>query len=242
MLDITSIFMNIIHKPSFKSGIQHSYPICIAFSLMYAALGMMGHAKGISLGKMVAMSATIFAVPLQALVINNQELTVLTTIINAFILNFKFLLMSAVLIPLWKRKFLTIPSLHFICNSTYMVCAVEEQAQEPWSFYLGVSIPSYIIAILATFLGYGLWEIGSDFQSFLHALAHIVLPIHFVCLTLKRKKDKFIVFTTLLGFVATPFLISLIGAKVTVLAWLLCASVIVLIEERICGKQLLQPA
>lgn len=89
------------NKDSFKSGVSHSYPICIAFTFMYSALGMLGHAKGIDIYKMVGMSATIFAVPLQALIINNQELTVITTILNAFILNFKFLLMSSVLIPLW---------------------------------------------------------------------------------------------------------------------------------------------
>lgn len=230
------------NKESFKSGISHSYPICIAFTFMYAALGMLGHAKGLSLAKMVVMSATIFAVPLQALVINNQDMTILTTIFNAFILNFKFLLMSSVLITFWQRKLLNIPSLHFICNSTYMVCAVEKEVKEPWSFYLGVSLPSYIVAILATMFGYTLWDLGSDYQFFLNALAHIVLPIHFVCLTLKRKKEKFAIAATLIGLTVTPIIMQTIGNKFTIIAWLAIAGLTVLLEERVCGKQSLQPA
>lgn len=230
------------NKDSFKSGVSHSYPICIAFGFMYSALGMLGHAKGLSIYKMVVMSATIFAVPLQALVINNQELTIITTMLNAFILNFKFLLMSSVLIPLWHRKILTIPSLHFICNSTYMVCAVEKEVKEPWSFYVGVSLPSYISAIIATIFGYLLWEVGTDYQFFLQALAHIVLPIHFICLTMKRKKEIFSVAATILGIIMTPMLLPIIGSKFTILTWLIVAGLLIIVEEKVCGKLFLQPA
>jgi predicted branched-subunit amino acid permease len=229
-------------KDSFKSGVLHSYPICIAFTFMYSALGMLGHAKGLSLSKLVVMSATIFAVPLQALVINNQELTIVTTVINSFILNFKFLLMSSVLIPLWHRKALTIPSLHFICNSTYMVCSIEKEVKEPWSFYIGVSLPSYVSAIVATIFGYMLWDIGSNYQSFLQALAHIVLPIHFICLTMKRKKEMFVIAATVLGLVMTPVLLPVIGNQLTIVAWLIFAGILIMIEEKVCGKLSLQPA
>lgn len=231
-----------LDKNSFKSGISHSYPICIAFLFMYSALGMLGHARGIDLIEMVVMSATIFAVPLQALVIDSAGASIFAVIVNAFILNFKFLLMTSVLIPLWKKKLLTIPSLHFICGSTYMVCAVEKDVEEPWSFFLGVSIPSYITAIFATALGHKLWQIGGNYQPFLHALSHIVVPIHLICLTLKRKKEPFSILATCIGIIITPILSIAMMGKFSTIAWFIIAGLIVSLEDKICGKQSLQPA
>lgn len=53
-----------LHKNSFITGVKHSYPVCIAFTLIYAALGMLGHARGVTLAEMVMMSVTVFATPI----------------------------------------------------------------------------------------------------------------------------------------------------------------------------------
>lgn len=230
-----------IDRHSFVSGALHSYPICIAFIFMYSALGMLGHANGCSLLELSTMSASIFSVPLQAFFLNNPDLSILTTVLNTLVLNFRFFLMSAILLPAWKKNIFTIPSLHFVCGSTYMVCTTERKAHEPWSFYLGVIMPSYLTAIAATIFGYLLWGISNEHQTFLNALAHIVLPIHFVCLTVKRKKERFVILASLIGFITSP-MVSLIGSQFTIFIWLLIAGLIILLEEKICGKPSLQAA
>jgi predicted branched-subunit amino acid permease len=230
-----------LDKHSFISGVLHSYPICLAFIFMYSALGMLGHANGISLTELIAMSICIFSAPLQAFLINSPDLSILATAINTFVLNFRFFLMSSVLIPLWKKNIFTIPSLHFICGSTYMVCSAEKHKNDLWSFYLGVSLPSYITGIFATIFGYFLWDIGTNYKLFMSSLAHIVLPIHFICLALKRKKEKFTVMASLIGLIMTP-LVAMIDNRFSTFAWLIIAGLMVMLEERICGKQSLQPA
>ena len=224
-------------KSSFISGAKHSYPVCIAFAFMFSALGMLGHAQGFSLLKMLTMSATIFAVPLEALVIESYDLPLIAMITKGFILNFKFLLMSSFLLPLWRKNFFTIPSLHFICSSTYMVSSVEKNVEDKWFFYLGVSVPSYLVAIIATGGGYLLWQIGDHYQLFLDAIAHIVLPVHFTCLTLKRKKDKIAIIATLTGLIATPILVKIVSTQFITIFWIAIAGIFVFLEDMICGKQ-----
>lgn len=226
----------------FIDGIRHSYPVCIAFALMFAAIGMLGHAKGFGLSKMLIMSATIFAVPLQALVINNYHVPLLVLAINAAILNSRILLMSSVLVSKWRKRLMTIPSLHFVCSSTYMVSTVEKDLDDPWLYYLGVALPAYVVAIIATGCGYMFWQIGAQYQSILNALAHIVLPVHFTCLTLKRKKDKFAILATAAGIMLAPILLKILNLKITAVIWILLAAALVICEDKVCGKQSLQQA
>lgn len=230
-------FNNKIKTNSFMHGIAHSYAVCIALALIFITIGMLGHAKGFSLTKMLVMSATVFAGPLQAIIINNYELPILILALNAFILNFKFLLMSSRLLPTWPKHKMTIPSLHFICSSTYMVCATEKDVENPWLFYLGIGIPSYIVTILSTAVGFFLWQIGTDYQEFLNALAHIILPVHFTALTMKRKKEVIAIAITITGFLLTAVLSKLINPQFTIIAWIIIAGIVVFIKEIICGKQ-----
>lgn len=148
--------------------------------------------------------------------------------------------MAAVLLTIWNRSMkYSIPSLHFLCASTYLLSISEKNSQDPLSYYLGVSIPSYLTAISATILGYFIWDMGVSHKNFLDALAHIILPIHFMCLTFKRKKEKATVIATLIGICAMP----LLGNEGNnIIVWLLVAATLVLLEERICGKLSLQQA
>ncbi|MFI4984169.1 MAG: AzlC family ABC transporter permease [Rickettsiales bacterium] len=227
-----------LDKKSFILGVAHSFPICIAFTLIYASLGTLGHARGISLAEMVVMSAAVFATPIMAFITSSNDLSIVSVVIAAIILQFKFILMATVLLTRWHYdKKHAIPSLHFLCASTYLVSLSEKNAKDPLSYYLGVSIPSYIIALGATALGYYIWDLGADHKAFLNALAHIVLPAHFMCLTFKRKHEKLTVVATLIGVCAVPYLG---GAGTNIIVWVLIAAALVLLEEMVCGKQSLQ--
>jgi predicted branched-subunit amino acid permease len=226
-----------LNKQDLKTGIKNSLPICVAFLLCFSSLGLLAHAKNLSFIEATLLTATIFAGPSQTFVINNNDLSLWAVALNIIILNFKFILMSALIVPLWqKRKRLAIPALYFMCSSAYLVCSVKKDTKDPWSFYIGLVFTSYCIAVLATMIGYKAWDILTDTRTFLSALAHIVLPTHFICLTVKRKGELFALATTLLGIFLTPALTLLIGKHLLILAWFFLAFIAIHLEERLCGK------
>ncbi|UWW96850.1 MAG: hypothetical protein NMK33_05385 [Candidatus Cardinium sp.] len=221
------------------------------------------------------MSAIIFSVPLQSLVLTVNDLTIVS--INALLLNFKFLLMSAMLLSIWNhghnlhakevpdqasnpsnpieqtlleqtlhkksgltfiskllKKLKYMISLHFLCSSTYMV-SMTRPDKDNWSFYLGVSIPSYITAIIATVLRFLTFDIAYDCRYILKNAAHIVLPIHFLCLTIKRKQEKRVILATYLGILLSP-LVTRLG-MFSIFAWLIIATLIYLVKYKQCGSK-----
>lgn len=226
---------------AFLQGARVSYPIYIAFVLMFGSLAMLAHSAGVSLGETMLMTGLIFAVPLQALLIENPDFSLWAAGIAALVLNFKFMLMSAVVLPLWhKQHMLKIASLQFMTSSTYMFCMASKKVEDRWSFYLGVALPAYCIALLSTLAGYYLWQVGVQYRSFFNALAHIILPIYFLCLTLTRKEEQWVLFATLLGLFLTPIATPIIGKKALILLWLIIAVLLTTfnrftIEPR-CGK------
>ena len=226
-----------LNKDDLKSGIQSAVPICIAFLLLYSSLGLLAHAKDLSLIEAVFLTATIFAGPAQTFIINNQDLSLWAIALNTIVLNFKFILMSAMIIPLWqKKKRFAIPGLYFMCSSAYLVCSVKKDIKDPWSFYIGLVVIIYIIALLSTIIGYNAWNTSDQTRIFLNALAHIVLPTHFICLTVKRKDEWVILGTTLLGILLTPYLLTIFGKQLIIIAWVFLAFLCVHMEEYVCGK------
>jgi predicted branched-subunit amino acid permease len=226
-----------LDKKSFIDGLYGSIPICLAFTLLYSSLGLMGNASQLSLFETTFLSATIFAGPSQVFVMDNQDLSLWVLILNIFVLNFKFVLMSSMILPYWQhRKRLKIPGLYFMCSSAYLVCVTKNDVKDPWSYYMGVVLISYVIAVVFTILGYIAWDKAADYRTFLNAIAHIVLPIHFVCLIIKRKKEHIIVATSLFGIAATPVLENYIGKQMLILAWFSIAFMCVFIEDKFKQK------
>ncbi len=225
------------YNQSALDGMRSSYPICLAIALLFFSLGTLANLGGLSLAQAVVMTMGIFAAPLQAFIIDNQDISIWATVVNSVILNFKFLLMSAALVPLWpKLNIRSLPALHLITSSIYMVCNSHRNIKDPWSFYLGLAVPCYITATLATILGYLTWTMAADYQPFLSALARIVLPVHFVCLTIKRKGERTILIATLLGLIMSLFLSPLVGKHLLIIVWLFTSFLILTMEERICGQ------
>lgn len=227
-------------KKSFCKGLFDSYPICVAVSMMYLAFGILANINGLTLYNSTLMTATIFAVPLQLLLIENQDFNLLTIITNTIFLNLKFALMAASLVSFWSQlKLSNLLSLHFVANSNYMVAINsykdydKNQIFNKWIYYLGVSLPTYIVAIIATIIGYYLWDLKPDLQDFLKPITYIILPVHFTCLTIKRKSERLILIATIIGFVLTP-LIAQIDKKLTLPIWIIIAGILTLFRDRKC--------
>lgn len=230
-------------KKSFTDGLKASAPICLAFIFLFSSLGLLSNANNLSLVNSVLLSATIFAGPIQAFVINNQDASLWVVALNTFVLNFKFVLMSSMTILFWNQsKRYKVPGLFFMCSSAYLVCSAQKNVKDRWSFYIGVVLMAYFVSVLSTALGFLVWDMAVDFRSLLDALAHIVLPIHFVCLTVKRKKEKVILWLTLLGCVAAPLLERLVDRGLLIIVWFAIAFVCVVLEEKwkqkakLCGQ------
>jgi len=226
-----------LNKQSFTQGLYASMPICVAFTLLFSSLGLLSNAKGLTLFEATLLTAAVFAGPAQVFIMDNQDLSLWALALNVFVLNFKFVLMSAMILPLWQRgKRFNVPALYFICSSAYLVHSTRKNCADPWSYYMGVVIASYCVAILFTAVGYLAWDAALNYRSFLNALAHSVLPTHFVCLIVKRKAEPMILVMSLVGVLATPILEVYIGKQFLILAWFVMAFACVQIEEKLCGK------
>ena len=229
-----------LDKQSFTDGLYGSIPICLAFTLLFSSLGLLANANGLTLWEASFLTATIFAGPAQVFVMDNQDLSWWALALNIFVLNFKFVLMSAMIMPLWQHgKLLKVPALYFMCSSAYLVCTTHKKAKDPLSYYFGVVVASYMVAIAFTVVGYLAWDAAVNYRSFLNALAHIVLPTHFICLIVKRKAEPMILAMSLLGVIATPILEPYIGKQVLILAWFALAFISVQLEDKFQGKNAL---
>lgn len=224
-------------RKSFIDGLYGSTPICIAFTLLFSSLGLMANAHGLTLYEATILTATVFAGPSQVFVMENQDLSLWLLALNIFVLNFKFVLMSAMIIPYWqKKKRWNVPALYFMCSSAYLVCSTKKNTKDSWSYYLGVVIAAYIVAIVFTAIGHIAWDAALDGRKFLNALAHIVLPTHFICLIVKRKAEPMIIAMSLLGIIAAPILEAYIGKQFLLLAWFLIAFTCMFAEDFIQKK------
>lgn len=221
-----------IDKKSFTDGLYASVPICLAFIFLFSSLGLLGNSHGLTLCEATLLTATVFAGPSQVFVMENKDISLWLLALNIFALNFKFVLMSAMMLPFWKKgKRLKVPALYFMCSSAYLVCSTNKNVKDLWSYYMGIVVAAYVVAVAFTIIGYVAWDAALDYRKFLNALAHIVLPVHFVCLIVKRKTEPMILIMSLLGVIGAPILEAYIGKHFLLLAWLLIAFVFVHAED-----------
>ncbi len=202
-----------MQKSLFRKGLLDSLPICISFFLIFASVGALYQNKGLSLIETITGSILIFAAPLQVAVVNYlADGVFFSIIILTLIINFRFFLMSMVM----SQYFQDIPKSKILLSmlafsaSTYTVTHAHltsssiYDGRSQFNYYLGVSIPSFIIAILATLLGY----LSSDYLNYdsMSLFLVMLIPIHFSSLAAKRSGKDLSVFATLIGGVCTPLI------------------------------------
>jgi predicted branched-subunit amino acid permease len=218
---------------SLKEGLKSSVPVALAFGIIFFSLGLMANAKNLEYWEAILLTATIFAGPSQSYVVDNQSLPLWTIAINILLLNFRFLLMSTLIVSLWqKRRLLAVPSLYFLTSGTYLISVVQKNIKDPWAFYITLAVTSYVVAVVSTAIGYHAWNVASDYKSILNLIAHIVIPIHFVCLTLKRKDAPVAMIATFIGFLVPLLFGGLIPKQGYIFVWILIAGLCVYYEGR----------
>ena len=193
-------------------GILDSFPICASFAFVFSGVGALSNELGFTFSQSTLSTAAIFAAPLQAFVSRLMHDGDVALLLSATLLaNFRFALMGAVIkryfsdVSRWK----VFPSMLFLSASTYAVTHTglsgrQLSGQQQFAYFLGVAVPSYCVAIVASMVGHVF--LAAQSSSFVSHLAMAVLPIHFTSLTAKRKENDSVLICTVVGMLIAPLL------------------------------------
>ena len=191
---------------SFRAGVKAAIPIWIAYVSTSFTLGMAAKAYDLRLGEIVLMSALVFAAPAQfaALEPLASGKPALQILLITFLINLRFLVMSAAIAPYFgrvKRSVLLLSS-HLISISTFILPYVHFQKQsrervqaegiEEWGrsnfhYFLGLAVTSFSVWVVGTGVGY--WaalHVPAGFEEGLK----FMLPGYFVSLLAVELKGK----------------------------------------------------
>ncbi|MBD2811823.1 AzlC family ABC transporter permease [Xenorhabdus sp. Vera] len=226
-------------NPFFRKGMVHSLPVCISFFLIFTSIGALYQSHGIPLMETLVGSLLIYAAPLQVAAVGYlADGALLSVIILALLINFRFFLMAMVMsqyfhgIP--KRNVLL--SMLGFCASTYTVTHSHIFAENitdgksQFHFYLGVAIPCFVITFCATLLGY----ISAEHLNYKSASLFLVMlvPIHFASLIAKSSGKNMSVLATIIGGVCAPLLNEINMTLMELIIPVLCGFVIALMEQK----------
>ncbi|MFN8769795.1 MAG: AzlC family ABC transporter permease [Neisseriaceae bacterium] len=203
-------------KSIIVAGVKDSTPIWLSFFFMFVSIGALSEQAHFTLINSVFMTMIIFAAPVQSLIIytisKSHNITYLYIGITVLIINFRFLLNVATLMPFFKEnKVLNILlAMILFSASSFTVALIEFKSGKISKYYLhyflAVAIPSYIVAVLSTIVGY--YTLSALHFEKIQMIFTIVLPLHFSALTARRAPDYKVIVATVLGFLSMPILLS----------------------------------
>ncbi len=202
----------------FRAGVRAAVPIWIAYISTSFTLGIAANAYGLHLGEIVLMSASVFAAPAQfaALEPLASGKPALQIFLVTFLINLRFLVMSAALAPYFgrvKRSTLLLSS-HLISISTFILPYVhfqkqsselaeaeriEERGKDNFHYFLGLAATSFSVWVVGTGVGY--WaalHVPSGFEEGLKFL----LPGYFACILTAELKGKSALLIVMASFLA----------------------------------------
>jgi len=163
-----------IFAPRFRQGMKAAIPIWIAFVPSSIAWGIAAQAHGLRLDEILLMSAWVYSGPAQFAVLEPlaSGKSSLQVLIAGFLMNLRFLPMSAALAPYFRgvRRIKLLLSCHFVSASSFIVPYLQFQ-KEPESaatnirkrhegehnlyFLLGVGMTSFLVWVVGSVTGYG---------------------------------------------------------------------------------------
>lgn len=226
-------------KSALHTGIIDSLPICLSFFFMFTSLGANCRIADLSEINSVLMTLLVFAAPLQIVLLyalKHQHGGLIYFACITLVVNFRFVLNSVAITPhigqfKWYKLVL---AMFMFSASTFTVAYTkyktsELKASDNLDYFWGVAIPSFVVANLATILGY--YCIKNINGSHLWLIFTIVLPLHFAALTAKRYPNIFAINAAITGFILTPFLAGHSGF-ISVLAALIVGAIMVCYESK----------
>lgn len=210
-----------LHPSPFFDGVKAAIPIWIAYVSTSLTLGIAAKAYGLHVGEIVLMSALVFAGPaqfaaLEPLASGKPAFQILLT---TFIINLRFLVMSAAIVPYFGRvrrvvlvlssqlisiSTFIIPYVHFRKQSGEMTRAEgnEEWRKKNFQYFFGVALTSYSVWVVGAAVGY--WAALHVPPGYEEALK-FMFPGYFACILTAELKGKVPILICLLSFLAaTP--------------------------------------
>lgn len=158
---------------SFRAGVKAAIPIWIAYVGTSLTLGIAAKAYNLHWGEIVLMSALVFAAPAQfaALEPLASGKPALQILLVTFLINLRFLVMSAAIAPYFGRvrRAVLLLSSHLISISTFIIPYVHFQKQsdevviaeemEEWSrgnfhYFFGLAVTSFSVWVVGAGVGY----------------------------------------------------------------------------------------
>src|SRR5918992_97223 len=159
----------------FRQGMKAAIPIWIAFVPSSLAWGIAAQAHGMRFAEIVLMSAWVYSGPAQFAVLAplTEGKSSLQVLLAGFLMNLRFLPMSAALAPYFhgvNRLFLLLSS-HVVSASSFIVPYLQFQKERQHAdedsaapqttagygnlaFFLGVGSSSFLVWVIGTAFGY----------------------------------------------------------------------------------------
>jgi predicted branched-subunit amino acid permease len=220
--------------PPFIEGCHDAVPICVSFAFLFFSAGSLCTTYGYSPSQAAAMTALIFAAPLQVFIVQNGDsISVMALVVASVLINFRFLIMSSALsekfkgVPL-KQLLLSIPMLS---ASTFAVANSKTDEPGPvlFKYYLGIGAAAISTAIVATVIGS---IISAKSTAYVTDISNMILPTHFAALTGLMWPKLRPLLLTILSFFIAPIAGYWLGKWQVLIVPLLMASLFLLWDKQ----------
>jgi predicted branched-subunit amino acid permease len=203
----------------FRAGVRTAIPVWFAFVPIAFAMGVGARAHGLHWGEIVLMSALVYGGPAQFAALDplGAGKPALPILLTTFLINLRFLPMSASLAPYFRcargvRLFL---AAHLVTPSSFILTHLygEKQRSSPDSlarsetlneerkyldYFFGITIICFVVWVTGTGLGY--WAALAVPPVFNEGL-RFVLPGYFACIFALEIREWFLRLVCLISLV-----------------------------------------
>lgn len=226
--------------PAIVRGLRDGVPIAASFSFLFLAVGGASRAAGLDWTESVALTVAVFAAPAQFAIVDLvADHAWLAVLITTTIVNFRFVVMSAALLPHFKGegRMSLLTSIQFLTASTFAVAFPRLRSgreSAPLAYFLGVCFVSFPFAVIATGVGHA---VADRLSGPVADTLRMILPIYFTTLVARVWPERRLLAAALGGFVLTPLLARLFGPFGLVAAALTVATLILASERLRDGRR-----
>ena len=204
----------------FRQGMRAAVPIWIAFVPSSIAWGIAAQAHGLALQEILLMSALVYSAPAQFAVLAPlaEGKSALQVLIAGFLMNLRFLPMSATLAPFFrgvKRLPLALAS-HVVSASSFIVPYLQFEKERETApadagagavvdgranlaFFVGVGATSFFVWVIGTGIGYG---VALGFPPGFEEPLKFILPGYFAGLLAVEMRDRAVALVCLASLLA----------------------------------------
>lgn len=222
----------------FLEGLQDSIPFLVLFIIVYASYGALCFSLKLSIAETVSSSLFLYSTPLQMILVQNANNGLLLILI-ILVMNARFALMSATITPVFRSVSLA----HFALSATLIIPSVfaacysrfRTKPHHSLAYLIGIGIPLYISANVATIGGY---LTGEKFDgSGLVDQTSFVLALLLAISAGKLWPQKYEVSAYWLGLIAGPIALTMFKDMNFVITPFLLGAALVIIERIAKGEQ-----